>query len=382
MRVLFSGTPAVGHLVPQIPLARALRDQGHAVAFTSARSMAGLLAGERFELLEAGPEIPDIVAEVQRTTGADLMADGVTVETEAEFFAGARVDLGFRDCLGVARDWRPDLIVAEEYDFIAPMVGAALGVPAATLTYGPAIRPESVEALRVRAEARYRKFGVQEAGPTQWYLDTCPPSLQFDDWKAPETRIALRPEAYSGGVAVPDAGRQARERPLVLVSFGTIFVIPEVISPVVNELLKRDVDIRVTLGSLRKAEEFDIDSPRVEFVGFTPLEQLLGDVDVVLTAGGAGTVIGTLAHGIPMVLTPMGADQPIHAARAAAAGAGIAFKIGESAPAAVADAVATVLGDASFRQAARHVAAEIATMPSPAEVGEILRQTVGSDAGR
>jgi hypothetical protein len=58
--------------------------------------------------------------------------------------------------LGAARDWKPALIVAEVYDFIAPMVGAELEMPVATLAYGPATRPESVEAMRVRAEERHR----------------------------------------------------------------------------------------------------------------------------------------------------------------------------------------------------------------------------------
>jgi UDP:flavonoid glycosyltransferase YjiC (YdhE family) len=378
MRTLFFGTPGIGHIVPQIPMARALRARGRAVAFLSAASMGGLLDSEGFELLTAGPEIvPDVVAEVQRTTGSDILADGVTVESEAEIFGAARIDLGYEDSLASARDWKPELIVAEMFDFIAPMVGAALGVPVATLAYGPAIRPESVEAIRVRTQERHRRFRL-ECPASRWYLDTCPPSLQFDDWQAPETRIALRPEAYNGGATAssgPATGKSGN--PLVLVSFGTIFVVPEIITPIVRELLNHDVDVRVALGPVKTAADFGLDSDRVEFAGFTPLARMLKDVDVVLTVGGAGTVLGSLAHGIPLVMTPQGADQPIHAGRAAAAGAGIAFPLGECAPLPVGEAVATVLSEPGYRQAAQRIAAEIAGMPSADEVAERLIADLG-----
>jgi UDP-N-acetylglucosamine:LPS N-acetylglucosamine transferase len=374
MRIIFSGNPAYGHVIPQLPLARAFSDRGDAVAVVAGKSVTPILDGEPAELLPAGPDIPELLAEVQRTTGRDLMRDGVTVETEAEFFAGARLDLGYDQSLPVIRDWKPDLIVAEPYDFIGPMAGAALGVPVATLACGPALRPETVEATSVRAATRYAAYGL-EFGPARWYLDTCPPSLQFGDWRAPAGRIGLRPEAHRAAGA-PSSTRSGSPdgRPRVLVSFGTIFVIPEVINPLVERLLTQNVDVRVTLGVSTSAADFAVSSDRVQFVGFTPLEELLGDVDVVLSAGGAGTVLGSLAHGIPMVLTPVGADQPIHAGRVAAAGAGIAFPLGAGAadPEGVAQAVATVLATPDYRAAAQRISAEIQALPSPAEVAQHL----------
>ncbi|MFC3453369.1 nucleotide disphospho-sugar-binding domain-containing protein [Amycolatopsis speibonae] len=82
-----------------------------------------------------------------------------------------------------------------------------------------------------------------------------------------------------------------------------------------------------TLGSsLRQptaSETVRLVSANVRYVPFVPLAQLLERVDLVVGAGGVGTVVGTLAHGLPMVLWPQGADQPINAARAAASGTAI-----------------------------------------------------------
>ncbi|MGH3451936.1 MAG: glycosyltransferase [Haloechinothrix sp.] len=37
--------------------------------------------------------------------------------------------------------------------------------------------------------------------------------------------------------------------------------------------------------------------------------------DAAVSHGGSGSVMGALAHGLPQVLFPMGADQPQNAAR-------------------------------------------------------------------
>jgi UDP:flavonoid glycosyltransferase YjiC (YdhE family) len=379
VRVLFFGNPLLGHIIPQIPLARALRDQGHAVAFLTAASVGGLLASEGFEHVVAGPELfEEVVPEVERGVGFSLVEKGITPETEAEMFAGARLDLGFEAADAAARAWKPDLVVAESYDFLGPMVGAALNLPVATISLGPAIPAENAEFMRVRAEDRHRRHGL-DAPTAHWFLDTCPPGLQFRDFEAPATLIRLRPEAYTGGtVPVEALGSPAaadsagRSRPRMLLSFGTVFVVPEIMTPIARELLKQDVDIRLALGPTKTREDFDLDSDRVEFAGFTPLERLLHDVDAVITVGGAGTVLGALAHGLPLVMTPLNADQPLHAGRAAAAGAGITFGIGEAEPRAVADAVTTVLTEPSYRCAAQDLAAQIAAMPSPADVAAQL----------
>ena len=53
---------------------------------------------------------------------------------------------------------------------------------------------------------------------------------------------------------------------------------------------------------------------------FIPQSLLLPHCDLVVSHAGSGSVIGALTHGLPMVLLPMGADQPLNAARAEALG--------------------------------------------------------------
>lgn len=53
MRVLFTCLPATGHLHPLVPIARALADAGHEVAFATHASMAPLVerAGDEIRAL-------------------------------------------------------------------------------------------------------------------------------------------------------------------------------------------------------------------------------------------------------------------------------------------------------------------------------------------
>jgi UDP:flavonoid glycosyltransferase YjiC (YdhE family) len=103
---------------------------------------------------------------------------------------------------------------------------------------------------------------------------------------------------------------------------------------------------------------------------------LLSGIDAVVTHGGSGTVLGTLAAGLPMVLVPQGADQPQNAQRVAAGGAGIAFPLGEAAPHAVAQALARVLTEPRYRAAAQGIGEEIAATPSAPDVARMLIEAV------
>ena len=43
---------------------------------------------------------------------------------------------------------------------------------------------------------------------------------------------------------------------------------------------------------------------------FVPQSEELPHCDLVISHGGSGSVLGALAHGLPQLLLPLGADQP------------------------------------------------------------------------
>jgi UDP:flavonoid glycosyltransferase YjiC (YdhE family) len=373
MRAILSSIPQHGHLLPLLPLARALRAQGDEVAFLTGAGMGPVLLAEDIPLLPAGP-MPDVLGEETfRRTGENPFIHP-TPTAAAAFFAGVRIDLSAEEALAGGRAFEPDLVIRERLDYLGPLVAADRGVPLATLTFGPAVPPFLIDVVDEAARSQYTARNLPTPAD-RWYLDTCPPALQVDGWQHPPTWHALRPEPHrDNGDAV--APPKASARPRVLVTFGTFFNAPEKMTPLLRELSTVDVDIVVTLGLVSTADQYDVDQDRVTFVPFTALSTLLTGVDVVLTHGGAGTTLGSLAAGIPLVLTPVGADNFLNAGQVAAAGAGISLLPDQATPPAVAAAVRTVLAEFRYREAAASVAKEIAAMPTPTEVAAELRSAL------
>jgi UDP:flavonoid glycosyltransferase YjiC (YdhE family) len=99
--------------------------------------------------------------------------------------------------------------------------------------------------------------------------------------------------------------------------------------------------------------------------------------DVVVNHGGSGSVIGALAHGVPLVVLPMGADQSLNAARCEALGLGVALDAARATPASLGDAVSTLLGDPRYRAAAGAIRDEIAALPGPEAVVPLLERLAG-----
>jgi MGT family glycosyltransferase len=87
---------------------------------------------------------------------------------------------------------------------------------------------------------------------------------------------------------------------------------------------------------------------------------VLPHCSAVITHGGHGTVMKALIAGVPLVLVPLGRDQPDNAGRVVHAGAGIRLRKNATAGA-LRTAVGRVIEDPSYRAAARHMAARLAS---------------------
>ena len=86
---------------------------------------------------------------------------------------------------------------------------------------------------------------------------------------------------------------------------------------------------------------------------------VLPHCSAVITHGGHGTVIKALAAGVPLVVAPLGRDQPDIAARVVHAGAGLRVRKNAS-TAALQAAIGRVLDDECYRAGARRMAAVLA----------------------
>ena len=90
---------------------------------------------------------------------------------------------------------------------------------------------------------------------------------------------------------------------------------------------------------------------------------LLPHCDVVVSHGGAGTLLGAAAHGIPQLILPQAADHFRNARAISAVSAGHAVEPEGQSVDAVANALAAVLGSGMLLTGATKLAHEMAVMP-------------------
>lgn len=372
MRVLFTSVPAYGHVLPLLPLARAAQAAGMEVAVSTAAAFADVVAP--LPLLAAGPAFPALAEETYRRTQAPPVTQ-FDPTAFGELFGAVRIDLTYLQALAVGREWGPDLIIAEREDFVGPMVAAALGVPWARFLLGVDLPAEVTAAITARARQRWTAAGLDVSAPVAT-IDPWPVALQPAEWRPAADRIVIRPEPHTSGeqprvaqscADIGTASTGARSK--VLVTTGTIADDAATVAAVVDALACLDVDVVVT-GRHGQPWPLDADSSRVQQVGFTPLARLLDGVDAAVVAGGAGTVVGALARGVPLVVHPLVFDQRVNAERAAAVGAAVIAGDPGQVPA----AVHQILTDPSVREAARVLAGQIAAMNPPDQAWRRLAQ--------
>lgn len=93
-------------------------------------------------------------------------------------------------------------------------------------------------------------------------------------------------------------------------------------------------------------------------------------------------MIGALAHGVPVVCLPRGADQFGNAMQVARSGAGVTLTPDEVSVERLRDAVRNVLDDPAYVAAAAAVSTEIARLPAAAAVVDELERRLAQAADR
>ena len=120
----------------------------------------------------------------------------------------------------------------------------------------------------------------------------------------------------------------------------------------------------MTVGRHADPAELGALPPNVHVERWVAQASVMPHAAAMVAHGGAGTTLAALAAGVPLVMLPLSADQPINARRVAELGAGLALDGGAAGVGRLAEAVARVLQDPGYREAARRIAAEVATLPS------------------
>ncbi|MDW5598828.1 glycosyltransferase [Conexibacter stalactiti] len=380
MRVLLTFAGGRGHAGPLLPLARALRAAGHAVAFNGRATVVA-------ELSDLGEPLPDADdAGSEPIAIAPLLAPDAAREDAVlrDGFAGAVARRRAGSVHALCERWTPDLIVRDELDFGALVAAEARGLPHATVLVsasGAFVRPPLVapplDALR--ADYGLAPDPSLTAPARHLVLSPSPPRFRDPAFPLPATALAFRsgPGGEPGGAARRGRGSDDEPAPpwpvaipgapTVYATLGTIFNAEsgDLFARLLEGLRALPLNVVVTVGRALDPAGFGPQPPHVRIERHLPQARVLTRCDLVVSHGGSGTVVDALAAGLPSLLLPLGADQLLNAARCEALGVGVALDVVNATPQAIGAAATRLLDDRATAAAARAFALEIGALPGP-----------------
>jgi MGT family glycosyltransferase len=187
------------------------------------------------------------------------------------------------------------------------------------------------------------------------------PSYDFASGSVPANVCYVGPQLddqASGAPTGPWAGPPGR--PLVLVGLSSTVMRQEgLLQRAADALGQLPVRGLVTTGPA--VDPAVISAPaNVTVTRWARHADVLPHCSAVITHGGHGTVLKALIAGVPLIVVPLGRDQPDNAGRVVHAGAGIRLRKNATASA-LRTAISRVTEDPRYRAAARRMAARLAS---------------------
>lgn len=370
MKVLVTTTPGLGHVLPVLPLALELRDRGHDLHWVVGAANAEAVEATGIAVTVAGMPVAERLAEFARRypDAFELPPAERRAVAFSKLFGELAAPPMVEPVTRVVEQWQPDLVVHDAAELAAPLVAAVRGVPSVCHGFGEVVPELSVRRAGEQVDAMWREAGLapdRYAGSYRGlYVDIYPPALGSLDM-AHIPRIQLSRPA-TGALASGD---------LVYVTFGTVFnqIDDEFRSAVLAAAAVAD-EVLVTVGPAGNPDGVGEVPPNVTVERFVPQADVLPRCSAVICHGGSGTVLAALAHGLPLICLPRGADQFANALNLERVGAGLSLVGAKATQQAVRVALDQLLRTSGYKSVAVSLATEIAAMPAESEVARAVEE--------
>lgn len=423
-RFLIASQPITGHVLPAIPVVRALVGRGHEVWWYVGQRFRAQAeaAGAHFAGYEQAYDYDDRDYDAA-FPGRSALAGLNQIRFDLRNLFIEQAAKQHRDLTAILARFPADVVLGDPSMFAAVTVEETGGPPSAIYNvsclglagrevapFGLGLRPSASPLGRLRNRALrflapnviFRQASAALArqcadigvGPRKFEGTVLSPNLflqpTVEAFEYP--RSDLPPQVHFIGALLLDRPAEfvppswwgdlfAARRPVVLVTQGTVATSPgELVASTLSGLVGDDV-LLVAVG-VRDPDELGIASlaPNVRVERFIPFTPLMPFVDVYVTNGGFGGVQYALSHGVPIVVAGTTEDKPEIGNRVAYAGAGINLRTSTPTPQQVADAVRTVLREPRYRAAAEAIQAELNRHNAPEEAATLLEQLVATQA--
>jgi zeaxanthin glucosyltransferase len=396
-----------GHLNPLIALSRQLINRGHRVSFFQKPEVAAQVRQHGLEFVPIGP--------LRSSSAVDTAGDHSSLSSIAALRYGigrivGDMEMFLREGLTALAQAGVDTLIMDEIALSGPTLAEMLRLPYFVVSTSVphnfgwnAPRRVSpgrscfsyvqnallhVSILRMRGPVRrrldrYRRQaglgpirGIEKVFPALGHITQLPECLDFP-------RSVLPRNFYYTGPFVDEAARRSVEfpwdsldgRPVVYASLGTTRKSEPGIFPLIAEACDGfNVQLVISLGGRQNPEMFAGLPGQPLVVRDAPQLELIKRAVSVITHGGLNTALETLMEGKPMIAIPRSFDQPAVATRLERLRVAEVLRIDGLSAKQIRVALAKVLTDPSYRQAAERTQAKIRSARGLARAADIIEE--------
>jgi zeaxanthin glucosyltransferase len=369
MRVLFALLGEIGHVNPFVGIAQSLAHAGHHLAVHAPRNFGA-------QLIRAGAAAEWFGETDERLFPPDKMAARMRdPRWLARWYelALATIPRSIASIQAAVRGFRPDVLCVDPLNLAAAIVAEQQQLPwAAVSTNFAAVRPDGWS-------CPFIDVGIQMAPRIRELLDANGASLAIEGadvvspWfnsvftteaLVPRDQTSNRHSRYVGPARCKGArGDEPEfpwdrldERPLVYVSSGggqSLAFDAECLIRIATALGSEEAIVVLAAQHLHDDSVFRAALPgNCVVTRYAPQEKLLDRAAVAVTHGGVSSVNECLWRGCPMLVLPLGKEQPLQAELVQRRGAGLAFDPRTLTDDTCRDALRTLLAGGTYRERA------------------------------
>jgi zeaxanthin glucosyltransferase len=373
-RFLFVPLPVVARLWPAVAIGDALATSGHEVAWCGPES-------SLVPLLGPGP----VIYPTGKRSYREFRQPGTAAVRELWDEYVMPLNRFIQEPVDRAvAEYRPDVVVADQYALAAALAAHKRGVPWASLCAGvleltpPAAEPDLQALVRVKLAQAWERAGLS---PDE-HVD-----LRFSPYLVIATTVPalIGPLPMPGHYVLVGAALGPRRtdpgfdwdwldpaRQQVLVTPGTLSAhlmhefIPRVLAALEPLASRVQVVLNVNPEMMPDPPAHVLVTPRI------PMLDLMPRLDAVVCTGGQSTVNEALVNGVPLLVAPIRLGELSVAEQVTRAGAGITVSFAASSPPRLGAALTALLDEPGYRARARRIGAEYVTAGGSTTAAERL----------
>jgi N-glycosyltransferase len=386
MRVLCSTTGLLSHARVMIPIARALMAAGHTVLVVAPERLVQPFIEESIEAVGVGADFSDQTRMFwgEGNAGPADDFDPFDFDLWNRISCGPIVTATYEAVLPVARDFRPDVIVRDGFEYGSVLVAEALGVPQVPCPSGLLLNTDPARVLPTLNEHRETVGLAPAESPGSLYpvggLDWMAPGYSFSPYEMPPMFSFNQSAGVSRRDKMPTWLADApSDVPLVLASVGT--TVPVIMAEVPPDLAEgiagfqeffvtlmenivsalSSMDCVAVVGTGGMEINQDLAGPNVHVMDWFPQPVMLDCAQLFITHAGYAGVCEAMRAGVPMALRPLFCDQKTNAESAVDNGLG--DWLNDLEPERIAEVCQQVLASDSITASARRAKRRMLALP-------------------